>query len=181
MVEVEVEKTPQVKRPPVGSTAVRGAPANRVEQAAGAIGDTSPVWSIDEKNPWPRAQALEGLAFPSVKGPIIALSQDGRLVAQHRADQPLRIISALDPSNPRECGEPVALFGAKFSPDGKYLASYGNHERFWLWDTASGNEVLKVVVDNGLIRHIEDVAFSPDGSRWPRLSSMAIGSESSIP
>jgi WD40 repeat protein len=68
---------------------------------------------------------------------------------------------------------------ARFSPDGRALATINVAERIELWDVASGNRIRRLCC----VALCGDLAFSPDGSvlasggHWPRLWNLATGRE----
>jgi serine/threonine protein kinase/formylglycine-generating enzyme required for sulfatase activity len=181
-VTVDVQRTPEVakrvEKAPVPPAAEKKTeperpvieakpapePASPPAAPAKVLAETRPASSPERDDPWPQSRNPGGLVFPAMNGPILALSQDGRLVAQHQADQPLRITKAPDPAKALECGAALRLAGATFSPDGTSIAGHGDSQFVTLWDTASGKEVRQLIVDDKVPRHTADVAFSADGT-----------------
>ena len=60
----------------------------------------------------------------------------------------------------RFVGHSGNVFGAAFSPDGKYVLTSGADATVRLWDTTTGNEVRRFI---GHTDDVRSVAFSPDG------------------
>ena len=64
------------------------------------------------------------------------------------------------------------IYCIAFSPDGRLLASTGDHSAIKLWDTATGKEVRTLAGHQGMP---DAFAFSPDGRWLASTSSRDIG------
>ncbi len=122
---------------------------------------------VAEANSWPGALPLAGQKFPQGSR-FLAMSRDCRRVAVTSDTVDVQVIEAPDvwrvvvvKGQPRnEHGNPVFIWGADFSPDGKYLAAAcaGHDDRSW--DASTGEEVRQF----GGWASVS-VAYSPDGKR----------------
>ena len=123
---------------------------------------------IPEANPWPEALPVAGQRFPRGSR-FLAMSRDCRRVAVVSSTGIVRIIEALDvwrvievKGQPRDGkGNLVYVWGADFSPDGKYLAGAINVPRGWIWDASTGEEVRRL----GGSDYAFAFAYSSDGRR----------------
>lgn len=112
-----------------------------------------------------------GRTAPGARGVhgAFALSPDGRQVFHARLGaSPFPALSATHPdgfqlpcvSPGRSAFEEIQMSAVRFSPDGRLVATSGEHEhRLRLWDVAAGRRVADRVHPSGSLR----LAFSPDG------------------
>jgi WD40 repeat protein/serine/threonine protein kinase/DNA-binding XRE family transcriptional regulator len=102
----------------------------------------------------------------------VSFSPDGKRVLTASADNTARIWDATSGQellrfgrDERELGEAAIsreLYGAAFSPDGRAVLTVGDKNAARLWDTATGQELLRFA---GHTAPIRQAAFSPDGKR----------------
>src|SRR5262249_24921006 len=102
------------------------------------------------------SSARESTARDDERGPQVAWSPDGKILATIRDDA----VHLWDPATGKEIfpsrGHTAGIFAACWSPDGQRLVSGGHDGTIRLWDPATAQEML---VLNG---HGGAVAWSPD-------------------
>jgi WD40 repeat protein len=128
-----------------------------------------------------RSKVRMNLPIPDNLGIMaaLALSADGRRLAVAHDDGSLLLCdgrTCVETRRLAEGGDPrmdleVQLKGTKprnqfralaFSPDGKWLASAGTDAAVYVWEAATGKEVLRLA---GHEAEVLSVAFSPDGQK----------------
>lgn len=93
------------------------------------------------------------------------VSPDGTRIALYGEGGIVTILDAASHKVLEQLGEPAGPFDdmvdAAFSPDGKLLAGLSGLATLYLWDVATGEELLRFQAQTGLA---SAVAFSPDGT-----------------
>jgi WD40 repeat protein len=152
-------------------TAVAFSPDGRF-LAAGDHQGSIAVWRLPSLQLEARIRLEEGALN------VLSFSPDSRLLAV--AGRSLRLWSAASWTPFLNVGPPGAGYGtARFSPDGRALATINVAERIELWDVASGHRTRTLCC----AALYGDLAFSPDGAvlaaggHWPRLWNLAAGRE----
>lgn len=108
---------------------------------------------------------LSVLAF-SPDGRRLAFAQGGNLMLcdGHTSAQ-VQVLAELDPSDELRFGQagrkiPNRIHALAFSPDSKWFASAGTDAAVYLWEAATGKEVLRLP---GHEAEVSTLAFGPDG------------------
>ena len=99
----------------------------------------------------------------------IAYSSDGSRLATASWDQTARMWD-VTPSQEvlTLSGGPGSRGGMAFSPKGTHLAVTSSFSPAKVWDVSTGQEVL--TLSGAHNAPVSAVAFSPEGTRWPRLA-----------
>ena len=152
-------QTLAVQEPPLRALAV--APDGRTLSAAGDPG-VAVIRRIDN------GAVVSRLVH---SGPIdaVAFSPDGSLFAAAGAEG-TRLWNLDTGTVAHELTQTAPETGAAFSPDGSMVAIGGPGRIAQLWEVASGKVVRELRADGG---PVEDVAYSPDGSRVATASRTA--------
>lgn len=102
--------------------------------------------------------------------PTISFSSDGKHIATTFGESCARVwdvrtcreIAAFGGHRNEIDGHSVAVLGAKFCPDPRYVVSFGNENRLRVWEAQTGTEVAVLEGHRGLIT---GAAFTVDGRR----------------
>ena len=133
------------------------------------------LFTLTGHNPAPQV-----LTYPGITG--VAFSPDGTCLATASSDTTAKVWDISTPLNtgvatgrelltlrghaayaPGGAALPFqGVVDVVFSPDGTHLATAGADGTARVWDAATGEELLTLVSDIGII---SDIAFNPDGSR----------------
>ncbi|MBF6341632.1 WD40 repeat domain-containing protein [Nocardia abscessus] len=142
-------------------------------QIVAALGTTTiSRWDItDPKHPVP----LHGLDLPA-GDPVVTFSSDGRLLAAAGNAGALRIWERARPDAPPIAdiapdGSTAQALSLRFSPDSAVLAVPGRASEVRRWDVRDPAHPVPQSPLRGFTSYVNDVAFSPDGTRLAAISS----------
>ncbi|KAF1850393.1 WD40 repeat-like protein [Cucurbitaria berberidis CBS 394.84] len=105
-----------------------------------------------------------GILFSNLnRGGVLAISPDGRTIAFGLRERNVLALCDAKTRGPRLTlqGHAEYLLTAKFSPDGKSIATAGGDRNVLVWDTETG--AMRHIF-RGHFDTINDLSFSPDGS-----------------
>ena len=113
---------------------------------------------------WNALTGVEVATFPGHSGRVssIACSPDGkRIVSGSSTDPIVKVWNIVSGTEVLTLPSDGPVLSVAFSPDGKRIISSSMAGTVTVWDAATGDEVMNLVV--GLEADVSSVAFSPDG------------------